>query len=164
MNNLPGSRGPKTVKAIGHLRKRPVKLTGRQVFTRAGVSLISVIIIIALASVVFWNYLFSDMEIDKKKPNYPTDVLTNPPPEVKEITNILLLGVDSRNPETTNGLSDTMIILTIDRRQNVVKLTSILRDCYTYIPDRDQPNKINAAYSYGGIELALRTVNKTFRI
>ncbi len=164
LNNLPGTYGPKTVNAIGYLRKRPKKLTGRQIFTRAGVSLISVMLILAIASAVFWNYLFSDMDIEEKKPNYPTDELTNPPPEIKEITNILLLGVDSRNPEEENGLSDTMIILTIDRKQNSVKLTSILRDCYTYIPDREYPNKINAAYSFGGPELALRTVNRTFRL
>jgi len=164
LNNLPGTKGPKTVKTIGYLRKRPKKLTGRQIFTRAGVSLISVIMVAALASAILWNYLFSDMDIDRKKPNHPTDELTNQPPNIKEITNILLLGVDSRNPEETNGLSDTMMILTIDRRQNVVKLTSILRDCYTYIPDQAYPNKINAAYSFGGAELALRTVNRTFRL
>jgi len=164
LSNLPGTNGPRTVNAIGYLRKRPKKLTGRQIFTRAGVSLISVILMLAIASAIFWNYLFSDMDIDREKPNYPTDELTNPPPNIKEITNILLLGVDSRNPEITNGLSDTIIILTIDRKQNTVKLTSILRDCYTYIPDRDSPNKINAAYSFGGPELALRTVNRTFRL
>ena len=164
LNNLPGTKGPKSVKTIGYLRKRPAKLTGKQIFARAGVSLISVILIMALGTAIFWNYIFSDLETQTSKPNYPTDELTNPPPQVKEITNILLLGVDARNPEEENGLSDTIIILTIDGINNVVKLTSILRDCYTYIPDREYPNKINAAYSFGGPELALRTVNRTFRM
>ena len=44
-----------------------------------------------------------------------------------------------------------------------VKLTSILRDTVVDI-DGHGSTKINAAYAYGGAELAMRTVNQTFQM
>lgn len=84
------------------------------------------------------------------------------------ITNIALFGVDSRNSEF-RGRSDVTMILTIDNRHNTVKMTSVLRDSLVHIEGDaygggycDWDTKMNAAYSLGGPELAIRTLNQNF--
>lgn len=71
--------------------------------------------------------------------------------------NILLLGVDATNSGSQR--SDTMIIASIENGS--LKLTSIQRDMMVNIAGHGK-TKINAAYAYGGPELAMRTVNEAF--
>jgi len=84
------------------------------------------------------------------------------------IRNILLIGIDSRNEDyAENGegsLADIIMILTIDEKEKVLKLSSIQRDAYAYVPGHSEPMKINAAMSYGGATLLLRTVEEHLRI
>ena len=75
--------------------------------------------------------------------------------------NILLLGGDARNMEQYDR-SDTMIILSINRDEGLVKMTSIMRDTWVSYPGRKSPGKINAATVYGGPKLAVATVNNAF--
>lgn len=74
------------------------------------------------------------------------------------ITNIMLLGIDS---EDGIGRSDSMVIFTLDKTTKKIKLTSLIRDSYVYIPGRGM-DKMNHAYSFGGPSLALRTINSNF--
>lgn len=80
--------------------------------------------------------------------------------EFKEIRNIALLGIDSRDNDLV-GRSDSIMILTLDSIHNKIKLTSIMRDSYVNIPGYGM-DKINHAYAYGGAELTLRTLNENF--
>lgn len=73
-------------------------------------------------------------------------------------TDILLLGVDYDSEGTSR--SDTMIVASIGPLGQV-RLTSILRDTWVEIPGHGE-NKINAAYRFGGPELAMETVNGAF--
>ena len=75
--------------------------------------------------------------------------------------NILLLGGDSRSSSRYDR-SDSMIILSINRDESLVKMTSIMRDTWVTFPDRGTSGKINAATVYGGPELAVATVNSVF--
>lgn len=84
------------------------------------------------------------------------------------IVNIAMFGVDSRNSEF-RGLSDVTMILTVDNKHDTVKMTSILRDSLVYIEGDgyggayyNTNTKMNAAYSWGGPELAIRTLNQNF--
>ena len=83
-------------------------------------------------------------------------------PEDKGITNILLFGLDSR-VEGKRSRSDTIIIATLDSKGKKIKLTSLMRDTYVSIPGRED-NRINAAYAYGGPELAIRTINENYNM
>lgn len=86
----------------------------------------------------------------------------------KDITNIALFGVDGRDG-SFNGLADTIMVLSIDNKNNKIKMTSILRDSVVLI-DGYGYNKINASYSNGtypddgGPELAIRTINQNFML
>ena len=77
-----------------------------------------------------------------------------------EITNIALFGVDSRS-SSEMGRSDSIIILSLDREHEKIKLISIMRDTYVNIADRGM-DKINHAYAFGGPELSLKTINQNF--
>ena len=77
------------------------------------------------------------------------------------IFNVALFGVDTRDENSFSGRSDTIIIVSVDRANNTVKLSSILRDSYVAI-EGHKNQKITHAYMYGGAELAIKTLNQNF--
>ncbi|MCL2866204.1 MAG: LCP family protein [Clostridia bacterium] len=91
-----------------------------------------------------------------------------------DTVNILLLGLDSRKDVLNNGLSDVVMILSFNKTDGSIKLTSILRDTYVSLPGYTQGNRINTAFRFGAIageknnvadagpKLAMRTVNRNF--
>ena len=79
----------------------------------------------------------------------------------ESVYNILLLGSDVRANEGGNGRSDSMMLVTIDRESGGIKITSFMRDTWISIPNKGW-NRINAAYAFGGIGLAVNTVNENF--
>ena len=82
-----------------------------------------------------------------------------------EIVNILIVGNDYRKETGYDaaGLTDTMIIATMDMKHGTLKLTSLMRDMVVDIPDNGQ-NKLNSANSFGGIELLYKTIAQNFNI
>lgn len=80
----------------------------------------------------------------------------------KYIKNIVLLGVDST--EDNIGRSDCILIATIDTEHNKLKLSSIIRDSYVTIPSKNEKDKINHAYAFGGPKLTLQTLNLNFNL
>jgi len=74
--------------------------------------------------------------------------------------NIALFGVDSRDSDLGKGnRSDCIIIASINNDTKEINLVSVYRDTYVDI-DGYGLDKITHAYSYGGPELALKTLNK----
>lgn len=82
-----------------------------------------------------------------------------------DIVNILLVGNDYRKEDGYNagGLTDTMMIATLDMKHKTLKLTSLMRDMLVEIPGYGS-NKLNAANSFGGIELLYQTIAQNFNI
>ena len=82
------------------------------------------------------------------------------------IKNIALFGLDAKR--TDSGRSDAIIILTVDKKNDKIKLTSIARDSYVEIRRAGKNggyimhDKINHAYSYGKAKLAVETLNLNF--
>lgn len=76
------------------------------------------------------------------------------------ITNFLIMGI-----EDIDGASntDTMIIASIDTRDDTIKLTSLMRDSYVEIPGY-YGNKLNWVYSHGGIDLFIETIELNYKI
>lgn len=80
------------------------------------------------------------------------------------ITNILLIGSDTRVSDALDSSrSDTTILMSIDTKSKQIKLISFLRDSYVEIPDRGH-NKLNAAFSKGGAQLLMDTLEYNFGI
>lgn len=76
-----------------------------------------------------------------------------------DIINIALFGIDAPNGQA--GRSDADLILTIDKKHDKLKLTSIMRDSYVDVKGHGM-TKLTHAYAYGGPELALNTINTNF--
>lgn len=80
-----------------------------------------------------------------------------------DVLNILILGTDERESQA-NYRSDTMMLLSIDKKNKALKLTSFLRDSWVYIPARDQYAKLNAACSYGGAQMVIDTIEYNYKV
>ena len=76
------------------------------------------------------------------------------------IVNILLIGQDRREGEET-ARSDSIILCTYHRKTGDLTMTSFLRDLYVPIPGHSS-NRINAAYSEGGMTLLDDTLEQNF--
>ena len=82
----------------------------------------------------------------------------------KERLNVLLLGVDKRDGEVGSPENtDTLVVLSLDPLNRTASMLSIPRDTLVTIPGHG-PDKINAAYAYGGPELAERSVEQVLGI
>jgi LCP family protein required for cell wall assembly len=79
-----------------------------------------------------------------------------------ERINILLLGSDARTPEH-NGYTDSITILSIDKKTKEIFLLSIPRDTMVQIPGRGV-GKINSAYAYGDINTTKTAVENFLNV
>lgn len=62
--------------------------------------------------------------------------------------------------------SDVMMLVSLNKATKKIYLTSIMRDCYTYIPTSSGKKfaKINSAYGIGGADKLIETIQKDFKI
>lgn len=105
----------------------------------------------------------SQSEIDKVEESIENVVGANiPVKSSKDVFNVLLIGIDSRE-NNGRGRSDSMILLSINKKSKKIIATSILRDIYVQIPGH-QNNRINAAFALGGPKLLLDTISTNFRV
>lgn len=83
-----------------------------------------------------------------------------------KIINILLIGQDTRNAEQ-RGLSDSMILVSVNTETKKLVMTSFMRDLYIDIPsDRGgyYRQRINTAYAVGGMEKLNATIAHNFGV
>jgi LCP family protein required for cell wall assembly len=127
-----------------------------------------VITVTALVLVVFFLTLALCFRAAGRVQSMPENNLTNQYISKKElrsssrVENILLLGMD-RTAENDSTRSDTILLCSIDRKNNMLKLTSFLRDSWVTIPGHGE-NKLNAACAIGGVQLVLDTIEYNFKI
>jgi len=76
-----------------------------------------------------------------------------------DIENYLLLGIDTRGEDKSR--TDTMMVLSWNKKTNDVKLVSFMRDIYADIPGY-QSYKLNTAYYLGGVQLLKDTLSNMF--
>ena len=79
-----------------------------------------------------------------------------------EVLNVLLIGTDARTSDY-RGRSDSMILVSINKKTEEIVMTSIMRDIYLSIPGKYN-NRINAAYAFGGADLLIQTIEQNFGI
>ncbi|MBJ8189870.1 LytR family transcriptional regulator [Bacillus cereus] len=69
---------------------------------------------------------------------------------------ILLMGVDQKENESAR--SDSLMLFTLNPKTESMKILSIPRDSYADIIGKGTKDKINHAYAFGGIDMAVKTV------
>lgn len=79
----------------------------------------------------------------------------------KDNVSILFIGIDEsdkRNQGDSNSRSDALLVATLNNKEKSVKLLSIPRDSYVYVPDRGREDKITHAHAFGGTSGTIDTV------
>ena len=80
----------------------------------------------------------------------------------EEVKNIAFFGLDSRK-DNNSGRSDAILVLSIDRKNDEIKLISIARDTYiTY--ESGKGDKITHAWAHGKANLSVKTLNSNFKL
>ena len=170
------------------------KFTKKQAMQVTGLILM-LILIFGLAAFLIFNHYFSlldhsNQDVSNSAPITYSDVDFSRPDtfekavedeklkeltaEAKKITsddvmNILLIGEDLRDTteERTVGNTDVMMLISVNKKDKTITLTSLMRDCYVYFEDDNgyqYSDRINSAYWYGGIKLTKQTVENYMKV
>lgn len=157
-----------------HGMANPPKKKSRSVLKVIGtilLSLLAVILALAVAGVVY-VYVLVDSNIQRGSELVISELDINEelPPE-EEVINIALFGLDNRDSDT-DGHSDAIIIVSIDKVHNKIKMTSIARDTLVKVENywsKNHLTKVTHAFSYGsqkkgesGPGMAVKTLNQNF--
>jgi LCP family protein required for cell wall assembly len=78
----------------------------------------------------------------------------------KYVTNYLIFGIEEFGGARN---TDSMMIASINTKDDTLKLTSLLRDSYVEIPGY-KANKLNSAYSRGGARLLVDTIELNYKV
>ena len=83
----------------------------------------------------------------------------------KNVLNVLLIGADSRNG-TNTGNTDVMMLLSLNKKTKKITIASFLRDSYLYVKgdNHDYCTKLNAAFSMGGPDCLIQTIENNYKI
>ena len=76
------------------------------------------------------------------------------------VVNYLIFGIEKIGGAKN---TDAMLIGSLNTKDGKIKLTSLLRDSYVEIPGY-KANKLNSAYSRGGVDLLIETIEKNYKI
>lgn len=118
-------------------------------------------------------YLVKEAEVAAERSyeaidNREGSILREKPVEpINDNVSILFIGVDDsevRNQGTNNSRSDALMLATLNNKQKDVKLVSIPRDSYVYIPEIGYKDKINHALFKGGTKATIETVENLLEV
>lgn len=131
------------------------------------ISFLFIVIAILAAGLTYASSILNNAEktVDRSYEDDGRDSGSSLRKDPVEISNdnvsILFIGVDQggvRSTQDSNGLSDSLILTTFNKEKRSVKMLSIPRDSYVYLPLRDEYTKINHAHSYNGSKGSIITL------
>ena len=105
--------------------------------------------------------LRSDGDLYTLLKNWATADTGNSLMQRDDVINVLVAGLDA-----TAEHSDAIMIISLNKTDQKIYISSIMRDCYTYISTGSIQTaaKINAAYVNGGINCLIDTVQNDYKI
>lgn len=158
-----GMRGKKKSKDAKEPGKLKRKWKNLKKWQRVVIIVVAVILLLAAVScaLVFGMWGGFKKNVDKDNLGVSDDIANKY--GKTDIVNIALFGVDTRDKDSFSGRSDSIMIVSIDKAKNDVKLISVLRDSCVAI-DGHGNQKITHAHAYGGAELAIKTLNQNFNM
>ncbi len=122
---------------------------------------LSLILVILISGTICYGFYQYKKGIQLGQLNTNKKTLKFNSKKIPNKTNILLLGEDARK-KGESSRTDSILILQYNKKHET-KLVSIMRDSYVPIPGYGK-HKINAAYSFGGVELLRQTIQQNFGI
>lgn len=154
--NAKSSRNNKKGNGKKENGKKEPKKKKKSSFKRFLIAVALILVFLAAGLYVLVGKVYAEMNYEE------IESVASSPMKEEGVTNILLIGNDSRE-NGEDGRSDAMILLSISNKTKKIYMTSLLRDMYVEIPGH-KDNRLNAAYSYGGAELLMETIEKNFDI
>lgn len=147
-----------------HVRKKKRKLRKRAYF-------IIPLLVVFLTVLSYATYLYikadsvlsDSYEADGREKSELRDEMVDP--NVDNVS-VLIMGVDASNvrENSKSSRTDTLMVATLNKDDKSVKLLSIPRDSYVYIPEVGYETKINHAHAYGGTKATIDTVENLLDI
>lgn len=142
-------------------KKPKKKKNKKKIILSIVLSVVAVILALVIAAVCWLNSL-----LDKpQKENLSAEPYVESGVELpfdEDVKNIALFGLDTRQ-DNDRGRSDAIIVLSIDRVNKKIKMSSIARDTYiTYANGKH--DKITHAWLNGKQNLAVKTLNRNFKL
>ena len=145
----------------------------KRIVTTVISSLVALVLLAMLAVCVVFQHFYGMMTISDGRLDNSGTVVTPDSDTATEdnsstliysdnVYNILLIGSDSREG-SVYGLSDVMLLVSINRETKQLFMTSFLRDIYVDIPGYG-PEKLNATNIFGGPALTIDTIEQYFEI
>ena len=130
------------------------------------ISVLSLFLAAVFFIVSYGVYFLSLLNKIQRDDEFPSDNKALGFTEVidENVVNIALFGVDTRIVGDFSGKSDSIMILSINKTHNKIRLVSVMRDSLVPYDNngRKGTTKITELYALGGPELAVRTLNTVF--
>ncbi|CAH0418753.1 LCP family protein [Periweissella ghanensis] len=129
------------------------------------ITAILVVVVLGVGGVATYTYIKTQNLVNDSYKAAHNKQLRDPNDQIasRKPISVLLLGTDTGAfNRTERGRTDTLILATVNPKQQKTTLMSIPRDTRTAIPGFPQLGKIkiNAAYAYGSTGTAMNTVQK----
>lgn len=113
----------------------------------------------------FWWKFYGDsvgvVSADKVDPKAKKVKIAKEKRKDKDVYNVLLVGTDSRDPDADRGRSDSMMMVSFNKKEGKSTAISFLRDSLVDI-DGHGKSRLGHTYAYGGVGLTINTINKTY--
>ena len=101
-----------------------------------------------------------ELPADTPTPGAPSPSPSAQQPRETGVLNYVLLGSDSRDDaDPSDGRSDTIMVVHLNKKRTQAYITSFPRDMYVDVPGYGR-NKINAAFALGGPTLTVKTLEQ----
>ena len=109
------------------------------------------------------DFVYSKMDklADLKVAKSELDIDRKVGEQLSGYTNVLFLGIDTRDVKNNKGSrSDAILMASINNKTSDIKVASVFRDSYLYIPAEGFCDKVTHAHAYGGAEEAMKVLNR----
>ena len=126
--------------------------------------LAAILLNVGIYGSIAWKYYQDVVSIvpeDQVDPTAKSVKIAQEDPKDEDVFNVLLVGTDSRDPNSDMGRSDSMMLVSFNKSKNKLTVVSFLRDSLVDI-DGYGKSRLGHTYAYGGIGLTINTINKTY--
>ena len=123
-----------------------------------------VLLIVGIYGSVVWMFYKDTVGVvskDEVDPKAEKVKIAEEDQKDKDVFNVLLVGTDSRDPNSDKGRSDSMMLVSFNKKQNKSTVISFMRDTLVDI-DGYGRSRLGHTYAYGGVGLTINTLNQTY--
>lgn len=123
-----------------------------------------ILLIVGIYGSIIWKLYSNKVGVvpaDEVDPKAKSVKIAKEDPKDDQVFNVLLVGTDSRDPNSDMGRSDSMMMVSFNEKDGKSTALSFLRDSLVDI-DGYGKSRLGHTYAYGGVGLTINTLNKTY--